>query len=105
MSYATRASTRSGLPEPAWIFSGAATMTAPVGGGGGELGEVAQALQAEFVGPVQEGVARVGQAPGVGLAGVGVDGLHAEAAHVALPDEPLHGLLGRPGGVVAVRAQ
>ncbi len=29
---ATSAMTRSGLPEPFWIFSGEATMTAPVGG-------------------------------------------------------------------------
>ena len=28
----TSAMTRSGLPEPFWIFSGEATMTAPVGG-------------------------------------------------------------------------
>jgi hypothetical protein len=28
----TRAMTRSGLPEPFWIFSGEATMTAPVAG-------------------------------------------------------------------------
>jgi hypothetical protein len=28
----TSASTRSGLPEPFWIFSGAAKITAPVGG-------------------------------------------------------------------------
>jgi hypothetical protein len=29
---ATSAMTRSGLPEPFWIFSGEATMTAPVAG-------------------------------------------------------------------------
>ena len=69
--------------------------------------EVGEALQAVAAGAVHVVVAGIGRAEMQGLAGIGADGLGAEAEHVALLDQEPHRLGARArrvlAGLVAVR--
>ena len=97
----TIAITRRGLPLPLTTFSGAAMID---GAGRGQAIEVAQARQAELAGAVHDAVVRERRIEGPRLAGVGADGLDADAQHVAIVREQPRRARVKAGTVRAVRA-
>ena len=94
----TSANTRNGLPLPSRIFSGAATISAPVAG---KQIEIAQALQSVFAGAVHVVVTRVGRLEVRRLPRVGADGFGAEAEHIALVHQKAHAVWIGTGRVLA----
>ena len=77
---AASASTRSGEPDPFWIFSGGVISSAPVGG---SLSRLHQAGKTELLGAMHQIVRRKGRLEGVSLAVVGTDRFDAPSIDVA----------------------
>ena len=98
----TSARTRNGLPDPCLIFSGAAMMTAPLGGSRSQIGQALQPEPALAVHVEMGGIRRIEVLP---LAEISADRLGAETVHVALLDQPLHHGGLRPRRMRAIVAQ
>jgi hypothetical protein len=90
---ATIARTRTGLPLPLTIFSGAAITMAPVAA----AIQIAQAGQTELAGAVHDACDWGTADRSAGLAGIGADRLDADAEHVAIGASSRDARASKPG--------